>query len=105
VTIRLYVDEDAIDNDLVSALRVRGVDVVTAREAGLLEQKDEKHQEYAMRQGRVLFSFNVGDFYRLHATLLAEGKSHAGIITGPEAALLGGRANAPPLETHRRQAG
>lgn len=80
MTVRLYVDEDALDNDLVSALRVRGVDIITAREAGMIEQKDEVHLEYATRQGRALFSFNVGDFYRLHASFLGEGKSHAGII-------------------------
>ena len=46
----------------------------------MIEQKDEVHLEYAIRQGRALFSFNVGDFYRLHASFLKEGKSHAGII-------------------------
>lgn len=80
MTVRLYVDEDALDNNLVSALRVRGVDIITAREAGLIEQKDEVHLEYATGQGRTLFSFNVGDFYRLHASFLRDGKSHAGII-------------------------
>ncbi len=80
MTVRLYVDEDALDNDLVSALRMRGVDVITAREAGMIEQKDEVHLEYATRQGRVLLSFNVGDFYRLHTGFLREGKSHTGII-------------------------
>lgn len=80
--VRLYVDEDALDNDLVSALRARGVDILTAREAGMIEQKDEVHLEYATRQGRVLFSFNVGDFYRLHAAFLTEGKAHAGIVLG-----------------------
>jgi hypothetical protein len=29
---------------------------------------------------RVLFSFNRGDFFRLHTEYLAQGKSHAGII-------------------------
>jgi hypothetical protein len=31
-------------------------------------------------QGRVLYTFNVGDFYRLHTAFLKQGKSHAGII-------------------------
>ena len=80
MTVRPYVDEDALDNDLISALRVRGIDIITAREAGMIEQKDEVHLEYATTQGRALFSFNVGDFYRLHAGFLREGKAHAGII-------------------------
>jgi hypothetical protein len=62
VTIRLYLDEDAVDRDLVRALRARGVDVLTAQEAGLIEHDDEAHLEYATAQGRVLYGFNVGDY-------------------------------------------
>lgn len=61
---------------LVEALRARGVDVLTTLEVGMIERMDQ----YATSQGRVLFSFNVRDFYRLHTTFLAQGKSHAGII-------------------------
>ena len=32
--IRLYLDEDAMDGDVVEALRTRGVNVLTAEEAG-----------------------------------------------------------------------
>lgn len=78
--IRLYVDEDAMDQDLAHALRARGVDVLTALDAGMTERSDEEHLEYATAQGRVLYSFNVGDFYRLHTAYIAEGKSHAGVI-------------------------
>lgn len=77
---RLYVDEDAMDKDLVRALRARGVDVLTAQEASMIERRDEEHLEYATAQGRVLYSFNVVDFYRLHAAFVAQGRSHAGII-------------------------
>ena len=80
MTPRLYMDEDSMDRDLVVALRARGVDVVTALEAGMLERTDAEQLEYARAQGRVLYSFNVGDFYRLHAAYSREGKSHAGII-------------------------
>jgi len=80
VTIRLYIDEDAMDKDLVQALRARGIDVMTAFEAGMIERPDEAHLEYATKEGRVLYSFNVGDFHRLHGAYLAQGKSHAGII-------------------------
>jgi len=31
-------------------------------------------------KGRVLCSFNVRDFYRLHSDYLAQGRPHAGII-------------------------
>lgn len=80
MTIRLYIDEDASDKDLLRALRARGVDVLTALEAGMIERTDQEHLEYAASQGRVLFSFNVTDFHRLHTEYIARGKSHAGII-------------------------
>ena len=80
MTIRLYIDEDAMDKDLVQALRARVVDVITALEAGMIERKDEEHLDYATVQGRVLYSFNVGDFNRLHTVYLTAGKSHAGIV-------------------------
>ena len=35
--IRLYCDEDAMDSDLVHALRMHRVEVMTALEAGLIE--------------------------------------------------------------------
>ena len=65
---------------LVRALRARGVNVTTALEEGMIERTDAEHLDYATEEGRVLYSFNQGDFYRLHTTYLAEGKSHAGII-------------------------
>ena len=40
---RLYIDEDAMDDDLVQALRLRGADVQTALEAGLVGRPDEEH--------------------------------------------------------------
>jgi predicted nuclease of predicted toxin-antitoxin system len=80
VNIRLYFDEDSMHRSLVRALRARGVDVITALDAGMIEQADADHLDYATEQGRVLCSFNVGDFYRLHADYVTQGKPHAGII-------------------------
>lgn len=65
---------------LMRALRARGVDVITALDAEMIERKDVEHLNYATGQGRVLCSFNVGDFCRLHNDCVAQGKSHAGII-------------------------
>lgn len=78
--LRLYCDEDCMDQDLVQALRIRGIDVTTALEQDMIEQSDESHLEFAIAQGRVLYSFNVGDFYQLHTRYLSADKSHAGII-------------------------
>lgn len=80
MTVRLYLDEDSMSQSLLQALRARGVDAVSALEDGMTGRSDDVHLEWATAQGRVLFSYNVGDFYRLHTLALAQGKSHAGII-------------------------
>ncbi len=78
--IKLYLDEDAMDRDLAEALRQRGVDVLTALEADMIERPDLEHLEFAASQQRVLYSFNVGDFAALHHDFLTNGKHHAGIV-------------------------
>ena len=60
MTIRLYIDEDSMDNDLVRALRARGMEVTTAQDEGKIEHPDEEHLVYATSQGRVLYSFAPG---------------------------------------------
>lgn len=78
--IRLYLDEDSMHRGLVRALRARGVDVITALDAGMIERKDEEHLNYATEQGCVLCTFNVADFYRLHTDCASRGETHAGMI-------------------------
>lgn len=80
MTIRLYFDEDSIQHALVEALRLRGVDVITALDVSLIETPDEEHLEYAAADGRALYSFNVSDYHRLHSEFLQAGKSHSGIV-------------------------
>ena len=84
MSIRLYIDEDSMSRALTRALRARNVDVTTALNEDMIEQPDSAHLDYATAQGRVLYSFNVGDFCRLHSEYLAQGKSHAGIIVSPQ---------------------
>jgi hypothetical protein len=64
----------------VLALRMRGVDVMTALDAEMLGEPDDRQLAYAGAQGRAIYSFNVADFCRLHAEWLAEGRSHSGIV-------------------------
>ena len=54
--------------------------MVGAWAAGMRQREDAEHLAYATAQNRVLYGFNVGDFYRLHTELLAQNKSHAGIV-------------------------
>jgi len=69
---------------VLAGLRARGVDAITALEAGLTDRPDEEQLEFARSQERVLFTFNASHFCRIHAGLVAQGKSHAGIIVAPQ---------------------
>jgi hypothetical protein len=77
-------DEDSMDSDLVRALRMRGVDVLTAHDVGLIGRPDGEHLSFAADDGRALYSFNVADFMGLHYARLAEGEHHAGLILGQQ---------------------
>lgn len=77
---KLYIDEDAMGAGLASGLRARGVDVLTAEEAQMRGQSDERHLEYALAQDRVLYSYNRRDFARIHRDWTAIGRRHGGIV-------------------------
>jgi len=47
---------------LVSALRARGVDVITALDAEMIERNDAEHLDYATQQGRVCALSTSGTF-------------------------------------------
>lgn len=78
--IRLYLDEDTMDADLVRALRIRGVDVTSALEQRMIRRDDIDHLEFANSQGRALYSFNIGDYQQLHSEYLTLGTHHSGMI-------------------------
>jgi hypothetical protein len=82
--IRLYLDEDVMSRDLVNALRSRAVDLIPAREAGLIHIPDSQHLEYATAQGRTLVTYNTRDYARLHAEYQASDRHHAGIIVSDQ---------------------
>jgi len=78
--IRLYFDADSMERGVVSGLCARGIDAISALEVGMADSSDEAQLEFARTAGRVLFSFNVGDFQRIHTQYLSRGDMHAGII-------------------------
>jgi hypothetical protein len=65
---------------LLRGLRSRGIEVTTVLEEGKAGYSDQVQLEYASQIRRVLYSFNVRDFCRLHKQYLSEGRSHAGIV-------------------------
>ena len=82
--IRFYLDEH-VAKAVASGLRQRGVDVLSAKEAGLLSQPDEIHLSRAAQEGRVMFTQDE-DFLRLHAA----GIPHAGIAFAVQHSPVGG---------------
>jgi Domain of unknown function (DUF5615) len=82
--IEIYIDEDAMDSDLVAALRSRGVPVITALDAGLVGKPDDLQLAFAAEHGCVLYTFNVSDFYRLHTSWVSAGREHGGMILAPQ---------------------
>jgi hypothetical protein len=84
VKIRLYFDEDAMDEDVVDALRIRGVDVLTPLEAKTLGRDDINQLDFATERRRVLYTFNQGHFHQLHIQYVTGGRPHAGIILGQQ---------------------
>jgi hypothetical protein len=79
-TIRLYLDEDSQSRALVQALSSRNIDVITANKAGMMGKADSEHLQWSSAHDRVIYTFNVRDFHRIHSEILGSGGSHSGII-------------------------
>jgi hypothetical protein len=90
-----YVDEDSSWRSFVEGLRMRGVDVLSAVEAGFIGMDDPTQLAFATEQDRVLWTFNVKDFLSLHAQWLAGGKSRAGGRLGAPAEVRRRRTDSP----------
>jgi hypothetical protein len=82
--IKLYFDEDALQNALVIALRNANIDVVTVSDVARFGFSDEEQLIWAAQQRRVIYSFNMGDFHQLHSLFLSEARVHNGIILVPQ---------------------
>lgn len=77
--IRLYVDED-VWGGLASALRARGYEAISVREAGRQEASDEEQLAFAASEGRAILIYNKRHFAPLAAEWWAARRAHAGII-------------------------
>jgi uncharacterized protein with PIN domain len=74
VEIRFHLDEN-VHGAIAKGLRLRGVDVTTTHEAGLIGASDEDHLAFALAQKRVVVTHD-DDFLRL----VSGGAAHAGIV-------------------------
>jgi len=81
--IKLYLDEN-VPEAVAAALKLRGHDVLTTREADNKGLSDPKQLAYAASKKRILFTFNVSDFVKLHSEFTKKGSSHSGIIVSKQ---------------------
>ena len=78
--IRFYLDEDSIEKSLIIAFRNPGLNIVTVADVGKQSYPDKDQLTWVTEQGRVVYSYNRRDFYRLHSEFLATERNHAGIV-------------------------
>ncbi len=77
----LYLDED-VSALVATLLRVRGFNVTTARDEGMLHCDDPEQLARSVSLVRCLFTHNREHFEQLHREYLDAGKRHFGIIVG-----------------------
>lgn len=77
--LRLFTDEDVF-GEVAKQLRLKGLDAVSTPEALRLGESDESQLEWAAQQGRIIATFNVGDFARLHYEWMNRRLHHAGVL-------------------------
>jgi predicted nuclease of predicted toxin-antitoxin system len=76
----LYLDDNAADAVLIALLRRAGHDVEIPAAAGLAGARDPVHLAHAVRQGRVILSWNYEDFEPLHDLVMVVQGHHPGIF-------------------------
>ncbi|MBZ8183232.1 DUF5615 family PIN-like protein [Oscillatoria salina] len=76
----LYLDEDASRGDLIKALRNANIDLITTSEADNLSCSDLEQLVWATANNKVIYTYNMGDYCRLHTIYMVESREHTGII-------------------------
>jgi predicted nuclease of predicted toxin-antitoxin system len=73
-TIRFHLDEH-VHPAIAEGLRLRGIDLTTTAEAGLLGRADTDQMAFALREGRVIYTND-----HVFLALSAAGAQHPGIV-------------------------
>jgi predicted nuclease of predicted toxin-antitoxin system len=79
---KFYLDED-LSPQIAERLRKRGIDAVSALEAGNIQLSDREQLVYAADAGRCLVTRNVRHFVLLAQEAIRRQQPHAGIIFCP----------------------
>ncbi len=79
---KFYLDED-VSPKIAERLRKKGIDAVSAIEAGNLQLSDREQLACAAREGRSLVTRNVRHFIILAQEAIRRQEAHAGIILCP----------------------
>lgn len=74
-----YLDEDFAHGDRLAAIRARSIDVLSAKEAGMLSRTDDEQIRFATSGSRLILTHNAHDFARIHGEMMTRGDHHAGI--------------------------
>ena len=73
---RLYLDDDSVDPNLIRLLRRDGHDVETPFDAGLIGRSDQVHLAHAIREQRAILTRNYRDFESLHDLVVSAARGH-----------------------------
>ncbi len=80
---RFFTDED-VYAAVAPSLRKAGFSAVSTPEAGRLGLSDESQLAWAADQARVLVTFNVAHFAKLHGVWMRQGRHHAGLVVSKQ---------------------
>jgi hypothetical protein len=77
--VKLYLDEN-LSPRIAELLRARGLDAISAHQAGNTQLADAAQLGYATAQGRAIVTCDVADFVALAIGMIAANADHAGIV-------------------------
>lgn len=81
--IRFFTDED-VYGSVARRLRELGFEATSTPEADRLGATDQTQLEWAVQEGRVLLTFNVADFARLHGEWMSLPRHHADLVVSSQ---------------------
>ncbi|MFC2172410.1 DUF5615 family PIN-like protein [Acidobacteriota bacterium] len=93
---KIYLDED-LSPEIARALRKKGIDAISAHDAGNTGLTDAEQLAFAAQEGRCLVTRNARHFILLARSAVRQHESHAGILicsprlTGSEFATIANR--------------